>query len=332
MDNMQFINLLDKQGLDTFVQDVTTGLTASSKYIPVKYVYDDLGSQLFEQVTQQPEYYLTRAEKEILARFAPEIVQQLAENTALVELGCGNALKTRFLIEALLQKQGKSLFVPIDIAEDFLFSQSQKLRTTYADLDVLGVAADYHDGLEILLKHVTQPKLIIWLGSDIGHLPHAQAAEMLREQVISVMNPEDKLLIGVDLKKSADTISAAYGSKPKTLIRELSHALAANGLKRVNQRLQGDIVLDNFDYNCGYNDDLGCIEISLKSLCDQSATLGSTGVTVNFAQDELVRIHHSYKYNTQELQQLAQAAGLQLEQQWFDEQGLYSLNLLSLAG
>jgi L-histidine N-alpha-methyltransferase len=197
----RFIDLTSQTHNEQFIEDVRVGLTARPKYLHVKYIYDVVGSELFEQITQDEDYYLTRTEEAILTRFAAEIVQQLEDNTALVELGSGSAAKTLRLVEALLQKQGPSLFVPIDISGDFLRNNVKALCQNYPALHILGIIADYHAGLTILAKEIKQPKLLLWLGSDIGHVSHDEAAQMLCEHVVPMLKPGDKLLLGIDLKK-----------------------------------------------------------------------------------------------------------------------------------
>ncbi len=327
----RFIDLTIQTHTDQFVEDIRAGLTAIPKYLPVKYLYDVVGSNLFEQITQDKDYYLTSAEETILTKFAPEIVQQLEHNTALVELGSGSAAKTRRLIEALLQKQGPSLFSPIDISGDFLRENVKHLSQDYPSLNVLGVIADYHAGLTVLAQEIRQPKLLIWLGSDIGHVDYDKAVQMLREHVVSMLKSGDKLLLGIDLKKSLDVINSAYGcTEQKTSIHNLSYALVSNGLQRINQYLQGDFVLENFHYHCFYNDELGCVEIYLKSACDQQVSIVGLSLQLSFVQDELIHIHNSYKYNFNDIKQLAKSTGLQLQQQWLDDNHLFSVNLLSL--
>ncbi|MDX8376415.1 MAG: L-histidine N(alpha)-methyltransferase [Mariprofundales bacterium] len=327
----RFIDLTVQTHTNQFIEDIRTGLTSTPKCLPVKHLYDAVGSELFEKITQDKDYYLTRAEEAILAEFSPEIVQQLESNTALVELGSGSAAKTRHLIEALLQKQESLLFAPIDISGDFLRENVERLNQYYPSLRTLGVIADYHDGLAVLAKEIKQPKLLLWLGSDIGHVDYNEAAQQLREHVVSMLKPGDKLLLGIDLKKSPYVINLAYGcTEQQTPIHTLSHALASNGLRRINQLLQGNFVLENFRYHCRYNDKLGCIEVYLKSMCDQQVYIANLSLQVTFAQGELIRIHTSYKYNNDDIQQLAKASGLQLQQQWFDNDRLFSVNLFSL--
>lgn len=326
-----FIDLTTQTHTDRFVEDIHAGLTATPKYLPVKYLYDAVGSELFEQITQDEDYYLTRAEEAILIKFAPEIVQHLENNTALIEFGSGSAVKTRRLIEALLQKQGSSLFAPIDISGDFLRENVKRLSQNYPNLRMLGVIADYHAGLETLAQEIRQPKLLLWLGSDIGHADYDKAAKMLREHVVSMLKPGDKLLLGIDLKKSSDVINPTYGcTELKTRNHTLSHALASNGLRRINQYLRGNFVIDNFRYHCFYNDELGRVEIYLKSMCEQQVSIADLSLQFMFTQDELLHIHNSYKYSQDDIQQLAKAAGLQLQQQWFDDNNLFSVNLFSL--
>ncbi len=325
----RFINLADRNGPDMFANDIGTGLAATQKYIHHKYVYDADGSDLFEQITQDKNYYPAHAETEILTRFAPEIAAQLTDNTALIELGSGSAAKTRRLLEALLQKQGSTLFCPIDISGDFLQENVKRLSVDYPGLHILGIIADYYTGLAALTDEILQPKLLLWLGSDIGHTDRDKAAGLLREKMLPALKPGDKLLLGIDLKKDAETIHLAYGCPGDK--EPLRYAFNCNALRRINRQLGGDFMPENFQRYCFYNENAGRVEIYLKSLCDQQVTIAALSQTFSFRASELIRIHFAHKYDQNDILQLGKAAGLKLEQQWFDSKGLYSLNLFAVA-
>jgi dimethylhistidine N-methyltransferase len=323
-----FINLIGKDTPDTFASDISAGLSATEKHIHHKYMYNAAGSELFERITQDPNYYPTHAETEILKRFSSEIAAQLANNTAIVELGSGSSVKTRHLLTAIVQHQGKTLFCPIDISGDFLQENVKRLSADYPDLDILGVIADYYVGLAALADEIRQPKLLLWLGSDIGHADPATAAMLLRDKMLSVLQPGDKLLIGIDLKKAAEPIHRAYGCPGDN--DPLRYEFNCNALRHINQKLGGNFVTDNFQRYCFYNESAGRLEIYLKSVIDQQVTLEALGQTFAFKAGELIRIHFAYKYDQNDIQQLGKAAGLRLEQQWLDAKGWYSLNLFAV--
>ncbi len=314
---------------EQFAEDVRAGLIAPQKYLPVKYLYNHTGSPLFEEITQNPHYYLTRAEEEILRTYASDILTELPVDTALVELGSGSAAKTRQLIEALLNRQSRPLFVPIDISRDFLFTQVQQLSADYPALRVLGIAADYHAGLEILAEKVPQSRLILWLGSDIGHTGYATAAEHLKQELVPLLNPEDRILLGIDLKKPVDKLHAAYGCTRQPCIHTASQDFALNLLQRINYELDGDFDIPAFQYQCHYDEEAGCINIYLVSMREQTVTVKALGLTVGFGDGDHIHIHSSYKYDDADIQCLAEKAGLRLQRQWFDAEHLFSVNLLA---
>lgn len=331
MDNVYFelIDLVkEKESVDYF-NDIRLGFNAANKYIPTKYAYDKAGSLLFDKLTQQPDYYLTHAETEILETYADEIIPQDKHNTVLIELGSGNSKKTRLLLQTLLHKQSEPTFIPIDISKEFLSNSVQALKKDYPTLKIIGVIADYHDGLEALAEYINQPKLIIWLGSDIGHLPYTQASHMLKEKITSLMTPRDQLLLGIDMKKDASIINNGYGCCGNNSSHTASEALARNFLHRINRQLQADFKVEQFVYHCAYNEETGRMDLNLRSLYKQTAFIQALSMQVNFDKDELIHIHHGYKYDNADIQCLANNAGLQWDKQWTDKKNLYTLNLFS---
>jgi dimethylhistidine N-methyltransferase len=326
----RFINLLEQNPLDDrFALDISTGLAASEKYISSKYLYDAVGSQIFEQITQDPNYYLSHVETEILNRYAIEIVTHLPNDVTLIELGSGSAAKTRRLLEALLHKQETTLFCPIDISGDFLQENVKHLSADYPNLQILGVIADYYVGLAALAEEIQHAsKLLLWLGSDIGHTDHDTIALLLQEKMLSALNTGDKLLVGIDLKKEAALILQAYGCTEQS--NTVHHQFTSNLLHYINQRLTGDFVSTNFQHHCCYNVGAGRMEAYLKSLIQQTVTFKAIDQSFNFKAGELIHLHYSYKYDQNDIQQLAANTGLTLEHQWLDEKKWYSLNLFSI--
>lgn len=311
---------------EQFAQDLRAGLGAEAKHLSLKYTYDEIGSPLFEEISHSDPYYVTRTEDAILGQYAGEIAGLMPADTALVELGSGSSRKTLHLIEALLAKQGESLFVPIDISRDFLFAAAGQLCDRYADLRVLALAADYDAALELLAERVRQPRLIIWLGSDIGQLTYADAANLLKRNLLPWMNPEDRLLVGIDLKKSADALHAAYGCLDR---KPLNKSFSSNPLARANREFNGDIQLDYFERRCHYDEAKGCVKVYLECTKDHQASIKDLDFTVNFSVGEIIHIHCAQKYAQADLEQLARAAGFDLKRQWFDADRIFSVNLFA---
>jgi L-histidine N-alpha-methyltransferase len=328
----RFVSLQVQTHADHFAEAICKGLTADNKSLPIKYLYDNSDPALFERLTQERRCYLARAEETLLIRFAPRIVQQLEDNTALIKLGSHNTQQTRHLIAALLAKQGTSLFAPIDISGDFLAKSIKCLNRDYPDLNLIGIIADYSLGLNILNREIAQPRLLLWLGSDLSHMEYAEAAHLLREHLVAELKPGDKLLLGIDLKKPVDQLNAVYGCNDDkdNAMRRVSLSFARHALRRINRQMQGDFIPDHFDYYCQYNATLGCVQIYLRSVCAQSVTITQLGLHVHLAENEFIHIHNSYKYGQNDIQTLVEVTGLTWEQQWVDPETLYSINLLSI--
>ncbi len=309
-----------------FAHDVVTGLTASPKHLSCCYFYDAEGSRLFEAICELPEYYLTRAEASILRKHAADIASRFTADTILVELGSGNADKTRLLIEAFLahreRLQLRLRYVPMDICRTVLEESSLELLRAYPRLEILAVAAEYQEGLQHLRTEANQPKLILWLGSNIGNFERPDAARFLR-QVRATMNPADRLLVGIDLRKDRAVLEAAYDD-PQGVTAEFN----LNLLARINRELGGNFDLRKFRHRARYDEVAGRIEIYIVSTAEQRVRIGPE-LEVQFAADEAVHTENSYKYDIAEIDALAKAAKLRSEQRWLDAEGRFSLNLFA---
>jgi len=324
-----FLTLTHQNNPDDFANGIIAGLSAAEKYIDNKYMYNAVGSDLFEQITQDPGYYPTHAETEILRTYATDIIAHVANGTALVELGAGSAAKTRYLLEALLQRQNTTLFCPIDISGEFLQDTVKRLSVDYPTLQMLGIIGDYYSGLSALAERITQSKLLIWLGSDLGHTDRNSAAVLLQEKISPALQIGDKLLLGIDLKKAIEPLHRAYGCNDD-VSNELRYRFNCNALHHINQQLGGNFVTTQFTRECFYNAEAGRVEIYLKSLCVQQVTLASLKRTFEFSVGERVRIHYAHKYDQEDILYLAKTAGMRLLHQWFDHNHFYSLNLFAL--
>jgi dimethylhistidine N-methyltransferase len=324
----RFIHLSKQDAFEHLAADIAAGLSASEKYIPYKYLYDAQGSELFEKIARDPHYYPTRSETEILSLYAAEIAGCLADDTALIELGSGSAPNTRRLLEALLHRRGTALFCPIDISGDFLQESVKRLSMEYPNLHILGVIGDYYDGLAALEHEIQQPKLLLWLGSDIGHTDRLTAALLLREKMLPTLKADDRLLLAIDLKKDADVLHRAYGCTEEE--DALRYSFNCNLLRRINRELDGDFVPEQFKRFCFYNAEAGRVEIYLKSLIQQQVNLRALDKRFNFKPGELICLHRAYKYDRDDIRELAIDAGMTLERQWSDKKGWYSLNLFSV--
>lgn len=311
----------DEGGRTDFATDVRIGLTAARKWLPCLYFYDEVGSQLFEQICQLPEYYPTRTERAILEAHADELVTLVGHAVDLVELGSGSASKTRLLVEALLRRHGQLRFIPVDISRSILEESSLALVEAYDNLEIFAVAGEYHDGLDFLKSEAGPPRLILWLGSNVGNFGRADAVHFL-QRLRSAMRPGDRLLIGIDLRKAADLLVAAYDDAAG-----VTAAFNRNILTRINRELDGRFEPDRFRHSARWNESEGRIEMHLVSDTARTVGIGDLELTVSFAEGESIHTENSYKYSLDEIEALAAAAGFIVDGQWFDAERHFSVNL-----
>ena len=324
---------------ESFAQEVRAGLTASPKRLACRFFYDDEGSALFEQICDLPEYYVTRAEREILQTYADEIVAQMPVVNTLVELGSGSASKTRLLIEALLRRQDTLRYVPIDISRGMLEASAPELLADYPGLRIDAVAAEYDDGLRALAATAKTdasmantastavatdhgPKLLLWLGSNIGNFERAAAAAFL-QRVGETMTPDDRLLVGIDLRKDRVVLEPAYDDA-----QGVTGRFNKNLLVRINRELDGHFDPDLFDHRAVYDEQAGRVEMYLVSRDEQTVSIDALPLRVRFTSAEPVHTENSYKYSPEEIASLADAAGFEVERRWLDTAGRFSENLL----
>jgi L-histidine Nalpha-methyltransferase len=327
--NRLTIHRLTRAGeANEFAIDVRAGLTARPKFLPPKYFYDDLGSKLFEAICRLPEYYLTRAESEILSRHAESIIEATGGPARLIELGSGSAEKTRYLIDALLQRQPELDYLPVDISDASLETSSLELLKTYTDLRITAYAADYFTALAALAeakksKQNYRQTIALFLGSNIGNLDEHQSRDFL-SAVRRVLDAGDALLLGADLKKSAEILVPAYDDA-----LGVTAAFNLNVLARINRELGGNFDLSTFAHRAVYNDRQGRIEMHLVSRAPQVARIEALALDIRFAAGETIHTENSYKFDAGQLAALAADTGFALRQTWRDEAEHFSFNLLT---
>lgn len=307
-----------------FGDDVLSGLSARPKTLPAKYFYDELGSLLFEAISALPEYYLTRAEAEIFATHADEIVER-AGLERLVELGGGSATKTRYLIEAALRKRVALSYSSIDISEAALDASSRALRSEYPTLNVRGYRGEYFEGLRRMAAQEGDAggrTLVLFLGSNIGNFDPPEARRFLKA-IRDVLRPGDALLLGTDLKKDRKDLEAAYDDE-----LGVTAAFNANILGRINRELGGHFAVRQFRHRAFYNEPDGRVEMHLESLVDQTIRVDALAAQFPFKAGETIHTESSYKFSVEEVEQLARSTGFELELSWFDAQRRFACNLL----
>ena len=298
-----------------FRTDVLAGLAEPQKAIPARWFYDDAGSQLFEDITQLPEYYPTRAETEILTGRAEEIAALIGERRAVVEFGSGSSVKTPLLLSAI----APSAYVPLDIAGDFLRASSAALAAKFPGLPVYPVEADFMRRVELPAEVAGLSKLGFFPGSTIGNMIARTATDLLRS-MRETLGEGALLLIGMDLVKDEEVLIAAYDDAQGVTAR-----FNRNLLERINRELGGDIPLQSFAHEARWNDPFARIEMHLVAREDVTFTV--SGKRFAMRSGESIHTENSHKFTKRSAQMLLAAAGWEPRARWTDEARQFSLVL-----
>lgn len=315
-------NLVKLDPVAGFAEDVRCGLSATPKKLSPKYFYDELGSELFDAICLLPEYYLTRAENEIIERYAHEIVASVPHATTILEMGSGSASKTRLIIEALLRKQASALFVPVDISASALENSSRILLQSFPRLRIEAYAADYFDALSELSNKSLGNTLALFLGSNISNFGRDEAPRFLHA-LRKVLSTGDALLLGADLKKDRSILEPAYDDSIG-----VTAAFNLNLLVRVNRELEANFNPKAFRHHAYYNEEMGRVEIYIESMRAQRVIINKLDLEIEFAAGEQIHTENSYKYDRLQIQNLSQTTGFFCAHTWFDSQQRFSSNLL----
>ncbi len=303
---------------EVFRRDVLAGLAQRNKSVPCKYLYDEEGARLFERICELEEYYPTRTELGILRRHIGEIARELGPRANLVDLGSGSGVKTRLLLEHL---EDPASYVPVDVARAQLLECSARLAEEYRGLLVEPVCADYTLDFELPpAPDGSGQTTVFFPGSTIGNFEPEEAEDFLR-RVGRLRGGAGNVLIGVDLKKSPETLNPAYNDAQGVTAR-----FNLNLLARVNRELEGRFDLGQFRHHAFYNADAGRIEMHLVSRRRQRVRVD--GHEFEFAGDESIVTEHSYKYAVEEFRRLAARAGFEVTRCWTDERRWFSVQLL----
>lgn len=301
---------------DSFFQEVQRGLEKQPKAIPPKFFYDQKGSEIFNNITRLPEYYLTEAELQILRNQGDEIGTTLKENLVVIEYGCGNSVKIHQLLEHLRSPQA---YLAIDISRGPLIKLTRDLDQAHENLEVIAVCADFTQPLDLPLngKHQALPRLAFFPGSSIGNFDPPFAKRFL-QTVGNEVGPGGGLLIGVDLKKETQVLHQAYNDS-----QGFTEAFNKNLLRRINRELDAKFDERKFKHRAFYNQKFGRIEMHLESLEEQTVPLGKR--KIRFSPGETIHTENSYKYSIEEFQVLAESAGWTARAVWTDEADLFSV-------
>ena len=305
---------------DELLRDVAHGLSRPQKELPPKYFYDRRGSELFDEITRLPEYYLTRTERALLDCWSGALMTAL-NPAALVELGAGSADKTRLLLDAMVYAGSGEVYVPIDVSSEFLEESASRLRDEYPTLGIEPLVGDIADPLD-LGDDLPSPAIVAFLGSTIGNFDGSGARRLLRN-IAAALRPGDHFLLGADLRKDPKVIERAYNDA-----QGVTAEFNLNVLRVLNRELGADFDLSAFEHRAFYDRTLHRIEMHLVSTDDQAAHIPGVG-DVAFAGGESIRTEISCKYDRASLSEMLGSAGLGIDRWITDAASTYALVVAS---
>ena len=310
---------------DTFKTDVDTGLSAKSKFLYSKYFYDKIGDAIFVEIMNMPEYYLTNAEQDIFDNQTQDIVDalKLNKNTyfELIELGAGDGTKTKKLLRFLSESNYKFKYLPIDISINAL---NQLETSILQDIDILieKRQGDYFEVLESL-KQISHPKVVLFLGSNIGNLSDDRAKDFANKLSAS-LHVNDKVFLGVDMIKDESIVLPAYNDS-----QGITKRFNLNVLNRINKELGGDFILDQFEHQPEYTKDEGIARSYLVSKITQEVTIKKLNKTFHFKKNERVHTETSRKYNDTILNTILEDSDLKIINKLTDSKGYFADYILN---
>lgn len=299
------------------LDEILNGLSQPQKSLPSKLFYDERGSLLFEQITHLEEYYLTRAERQIMQHNISEITDVIGKNSVIIEPGSGNSAKMRLLLDNLPELKA---YIPVDISREYLGEIVEELRRDYPHLLIKPVCADYTKPFS--LPKIEKPfdyYVVYYPGSTIGNFQPEEAQNFL-EMLSKFMIPGGGLLIGVDLQKDKQILEAAYNDS-----EQITAAFNKNILLCLNREFGADFILGKFDHLAFYNEEANRIEMHLQSNCNQTVRIGDS--SIHFEKGETIHTENSYKYSHESFRLLA-AGQFTVKKVWTDDRELFSLQYL----
>ena len=300
-------------------EDVREGLSSTPKTVPPKYFYDEVGSDLFERITELPEYYPMREETHLLISIAEELMGSL-KPVQVVELGSGSSTKTRALLDAGRAEGSLQSYVAFDVSESIIREAGEALEQRYSGLDLYGIVGDFQRHLDTI-PAASGRRLVLFLGSTIGNLHEEQRIDLLM-QIQDILGPEDYLLLGTDLVKDTSIIVPAYNDAAG-----VTAAFNRNMLNSINKGLDGDFDPAAFDHEAFFNPDEARIEMHLRPRTKQVATLRAIDMEVVVMPDETIWTECSHKFTHETVAGMLSAAGLQLRG-WYAAPGdMFGLSL-----
>ena len=303
-------NLLSETVQEEIISEIITGLTSDQKYISSKYFYDPTGSKLFEDITCLPDYYLTRTERSILQKVAPEITKGL-NNFDLIELGSGDCSKISILIDSIPVEYHDSIrYVPVDVSHSAIRNSADNLSIRFPDIKVHGVIADFMSHLDLISRQSN--RLICFFGSTLGNLTREQSMQFLLD-LKENMQPGDQLLLGLDMVKNRTILERAYNDD-----QQITAAFNRNILNNVNRLLHTDFDLSCFDHLAFYNEEKSRIEMHLKASKNMVVTSQNLPGKISFKQGETIHTENSHKYTNEHIFNFSLLSGLKIKNIYSD--------------
>ena len=304
---------------DQFVKDVFVGLNQEKKSIPSKYFYDAIGSQIYEEIMDLPEYYLVRSEYEILEAHKLAISDILKGNEFnLVELGAGNGYKTKILLDQFIKSNLKFEYVPIDISEAAIIDLTNSCNNWFSDLKTHGIVADYFEAIKWLSTRTYKRNCILFLGSNIGNFLYDEAVEFLFS-IWNTLNHGDYMIIGFDLRKELSTMLAAYND-PEGITAKFN----LNLLQRMNRELGANFDLAKFRHYEPYDVYTGAITSYIISKDHQDIYFDKFKQTIHFKKWEAIRVEQSFKYSNEDIKSLAKSTGFKIIKDFYDSKHYFT--------
>ena len=304
---------------ESFLAAVLDGLSRPRKSIPCRFLYDERGSRLFEQICEQPEYYPTRTECAILRQAAPYIAALVGSDAQLIELGSGAGWKVRLLLDALV---APSAYIAVDISREHLRSATRRIAMERPNVEVHAVCADYGAPFQLPSVATAGRRIGFFPGSTIGNLEREDARGFLAAWCRR-LGPGGAMIVGVDRRKPSELLHAAYDDASG-----VTAAFSKNLFVRANRELGADFAVDRFAHEARWSADRGCVEIHLRSLDTQTVSIA--GRRFDFAQGERLHVEDSHKYDPEEFAALAVAAGFEWTAGWSDPERLFSVHYLTV--
>ncbi len=302
-----------------FRHDVLRGLSQAAKELHCKYLYDEQGSHLFDQICELPEYYPTRTEARIMADNADAIGRRIGDGALLVEYGSGSSTKTRLLLDHLSNQHA---YLPVDISDEHLMRTAEQLRIDYPSLTIHPIVADFTAGFALPEAYQSDAVTVYFPGSTIGNLQSESAVNLL-SRIAQQCHSGGGLLIGFDLDKSPKTLVDAYDDSAGVTAK-----FNLNLLCRINRELGGNFDVDKFKHVAIYNQEQARIEIYIESRIDQTVAIDE--VEVSFAKGERILTEYSHKYSIDQFTSMAAQAGFVMDECWTDDADLFAVMHLSV--